>query len=518
MLCSVQFNADREFPLRPIFRGKDEFVRARSRGAWLLDLRHQSAKSFSRSTFCMDPNQPPNLSEQPDIERPASVAPTEKQLERQTPTIKALDQSPAPATHDPYAALRYRDYSLFSLGWMVAVMGNQITAAAIAWEVYDRLSKTNPEHAKLALGYVAGIQAVPSILLALPAGALADRFDRRRVLQLFGSLAGFCAFGLAYFSYRPSSIPMMYGILLAYASALSLARPARTAIVPSLVPLPAYSNAITWNASFFQTAAMIGPALGGFIIQYSLDRYGSVRIPYIIDGVCSLFFGVVALMVSPLPQTKPKSTERKSKIGELLAGIVFVKNTKVILATITLDLFAVLLGGAVYLLPVFAKDILHIDARGFGWLRAADAMGAVSMAFLMAHLPPMKKAGRSMLLAVTAFGAATIVFGLSHNFWLSFGSLFLIGAFDNVSVVVRHTLVQVLTPDAMRGRVSAVNSIFIGASNELGGLESGLTAAWLGPVRSVVFGGIGTLLTVLSIFLIFPQINKIGRLDEQKPI
>ncbi len=310
----------------------------------------------------------------------------------------------------------------------------------------------------------------------------------------------------------------MYLLLLAYAAALSIARPARTAVVPTLVPISAYPNAITWNASFFQTAAMAGPALGGFIIHYSLTRFGSVRVPYIIDGVCSLLFGFVALMVKPLPQAKSENVVRKSKIQELLAGIVFVKNTKVILATITLDLFAVLLGGAVYLLPVFAKDILHIDARGFGWLRAADAMGAVSMAFLMAHLPPMTKAGRSMLLAVAAFGAATIVFGLSRNFWLSFGCLFFIGAFDNVSVVVRHTLVQLLTPDEMRGRVSAVNSIFIGASNELGGLESGLTAAWLGPVRSVVFGGIGTLLTVLGIRLLFPQIVKIGRLDEQKPV
>jgi len=226
-----------------------------------------------------------------------------------------------------------------------------------------------------------------------------------------------------------------------------------------------------------------------------------------------------------------------SALRKLTAGIRFVWRTKIILATMTLDLFAVLLGGAIYLLPVFAKDILHVGSVGFGWLRAADAIGALAMALLIAHTPPMKKAGRAMLLAVGLFGLATITFGLSRNFYLSFLCIFMIGAFDNISVVVRHTLVQVLTPDSMRGRVSAVNNIFIGASNELGGLESGVTAKLFGQLAlsmgivhtataakqwgatsSVVFGGIGTILTVVVIALLFPQVRRFGRLDHAHPI
>lgn len=445
-----------------------------------------------------------------DLNRPASVAPTEAELHYAMPSEDKR--------HDPYLALRNRNYQLFSLGWMISVVGNQVTAAAMAWEIYDRLYPTGPNRAKLALGFVAGIQAVPVIALALPAGALADRFSRRVIVRIFSILVALCAVGLAYFSYRPGSVPIMYGLLLLYATALSLGRPARSAIVPTLVPTSAYSNAITWNASIFQIASMSGPALAGFVIHYSLaTRFHSLAIAYLIDAAGAVFFAAITFWLRPLPQPPVAQDPNRSRLQELFAGIHFVRDNKVILATITLDLFAVLLGGAVYLLPVFAKDVLHVDARGFGWLRAADAVGAFTMAFAMAHLPPMKHAGRAMLLAVAAFGAATIVFGLSRNFWLTLAALFVIGACDNISVVVRHTLVQVLTPDHMRGRVSAVNAIFIGASNELGGLESGLTAAWLGPVKSVVFGGIGTILTVVAVAFAFPQVKRIGRLDQVKP-
>lgn len=201
----------------------------------------------------------------------------------------------------------------------------------------------------------------------------------------------------------------------------------------------------------------------------------------------------------------------------LSAGMRFVWNTRIIFATLSLDLFAVLLGGAVYLLPVFATDILKVGSVGFGLLRAADTIGAFVMTLTIAHLPPMKRAGRAMLLSVAGFGICTIVFGLSTSFWLSMAMLLLIGAFDSISVIVRHTLVQVLTPDAMRGRVSAVNNIFIGASNELGGLESGVTAYWWGPVRSVVVGGIGTLTTVIAIAFMFPQVRKFGSLRDARP-
>src|SRR5439155_20270666 len=217
----------------------------------------------------------------------------------------------------------------------------------------------------------------------------------------------------------------------------------------------------------------------------------------------------------PYVQTE-RTKHEEPGFRSLLAGVSFVFKRKLLLATMTLDLFAVLLGGAVYLLPIFAKDILHVGATGFGWLRAAPSFGAVTMALVLAHRPPMQRAGRALLLAVAGFGIATIIFGLSKDFWLSFAMLVLTGAFDNISVVVRHTLVQMLTPDAMRGRVSAVNQVFIGSSNELGGLESGLTAAWWGPVASVVVGGIGTLVTVLLVAFYSPGLRRFGRLDEAR--
>ncbi len=455
--------------------------------------------------------------ELPDTDRPASASATSAQMHDNA--LGGVSTS-APAAHDPYAALRYRDYLLFSAGWMIAVVGNQITAVAIGWEIYDRLHITDPSQAKLALGWLGGIQALPLILLALPAGVLADTFDRRRLIQLTTALGSLCALTLAYLSYRPGSIPLMFGTMMLYAAVLTLGRPARSALLPQIVPIRVFSNAITWNASAYQVASMVGPAIGGLLISRSLRHFDSLGAAYVLDAICSMIF--VGLMFTlGKPRFSHMGTAggapRESAMQKLSQGIRFVLRTKIILATLTLDLFAVLLGGAVYLLPIFAKDILHVGSVGFGWLRAAEAIGAFTMAMLIAHLPPMKRAGRGMLLAVAAFGLATILFGLSKWYWLSFLMVFLIGAFDNISVVVRHTLVQVLTPDAMRGRVSAVNNIFIGASNELGGLESGLTAWWLGAVRSVVYGGIGTIMTVITLAYAFPQLRRFGSLRDAVP-
>ena len=401
--------------------------------------------------------------------------------------------------HDPYAALRFRDFRLYAIGWMISVIGQQMQAAALAWEIFDRTGSYS------ALGWLGGVQAVPLLLLALPAGHLADTFDRRRITTLTSILASLCSLALAVLSYR-APINWMFGVLVLSSTALVMGRPARSALLPQIVPLSVFSNAVTWNASIFQVATMLGPALAGLIIIFS------VRTVYVIDALCALTFAALTFLLKPANLNKSNHTDRS-----LIAGIRFVWNTRIILATLTLDLFAVLLGGAVYLLPVFAKQILNVGSLGFGGLRAADAIGAFVMAILLAHLPPMKHAGRNMLLAVAGFGAATIVFGLSRNYLLSFAMLLLIGAFDNISVVVRHTLVQVLTPDSTRGRVSAVNNIFIGASNEIGGLESGLTAHWFGPITSVVGGGFGTLLVVLSISLLFPQIRRFGSLHNAKP-
>jgi MFS family permease len=446
--------------------------------------------------------------ENPDPDRPASAEPTEAELEREAPSVAVLDYSPPPPRHDPYAALRYGNFLLFSAGWLFSVVGHHMVSTALGWEVYDRTNS------KLALGWVAGIQVLPLFLLALPAGRWADVFDRRRIIAISAVGAAICSLGLAMLSYKPNSVPWMYGILGLNAAFLVIGRPARSSLLPLIVPPSVFANAVTWNSSFFQLATMGGPALAGLVVAWSLKRHGSVAAAYYTDVFCALVFAVTTFMVT-IRSIDPSASKHVDR--SILAGFRFIWQKRVLMATMALDLFAVLLGGAVWLLPVYAKDILHVGPSGLGWLRAADAIGAFVMSMIVAHLPPMKRAGRNMLLAVMGFGFATIVFGVSRNFWLSMAALAMIGAFDAISVVVRHTLVQVLTPDAMRGRVSAVNNISIGASNELGGLESGVAAALLGPVGAVVLGGVGTIVTVFVVALLSPQLRKFGRLvDEPK--
>ena len=279
------------------------------------------------------------------------------------------------------------------------------------------------------------------------------------------------------------------------------------ALLPQLVPVELLAGAMTWNSGGWQVASMVGPALGGLVIA----RTGGAMWAYLLDAIGSALIIVLILpiRVPPTPRASEPVTLRS-----LLAGICFVWRTELILATITLDLFAVLVGGATALLPIFAEDILRVGPVGLGWLRAAPSFGAFLMAMTLAHRPPLRHAGPTLLWAVAGFGAATIVFGLSRDARLSFAMLLLTGALDNISVVVRATLVQLLTPDSMRGRVSAVNAIFIGSSNELGGFESGLTAQLVGPVVSVVAGGIGTILVVLAVALIWPPVRRLGSLHQ----
>ncbi len=438
-----------------------------------------------------DPNDSTPLAyEPPDEERPASsAAPME---------TNAVQSNARPV--DPYAAFRFRDFSLYMLGWVFGVMGDQVMEVAVGWDIYRRT------HNALSLGWVGLVTAAPVICLALPAGQLADRFDRKRIVlysQFFRSIS---VIMLAWVSYRHGAIGLMYGLLFVGAICRAIAWPARSAMLPGLVPKDVFPNAINWNSSGFQIASMAGPAMGGLLVRWNVPA------AYVVAAICGVVFAAVLIPIRVPPMVKSHKARGPATFQTLAAGVGFVLQTKIILATITLDLFAVLLGGATYLLPIFAIDLLHIGAIGFGWLRAAPAIGALAMGIAVAHLPPMKHAGRAMLFAVAGFGATTIVFGLSRNIWLSLAMLFLTGAFDNISVLVRHTLVQVLTPDDMRGRVSAVNNIFIGASNELGGFESGLTAKLFGPVTSVVGGGIGTILVVTAVGLIWPQVWRFGSL------
>ena len=405
--------------------------------------------------------------------------------------------------HDPYAAFRYAEYRLYIGGWFVAILGTRIQSIAIAWEMYQRTGEA------LALGLVGLAQALPVMLLAIPAGYLADRFDRRRLVVLSLFSMSLTSLGLALLSYSQGSITLMYIVLVLDASAVTLGRPARTALLPQLVPTQVFPNAVTWNMSLMQIAAVVGPAIGGFVVAIN------VPLAYMLTAISSISFMVLLMFI----HFKPMAAQTgRASVRTVLAGIAFVRENRVILAMITLDMFAVLLGGAVYLLPIYAEDILLVGATGFGWLRAAPAVGAFVMAVSMAYLPPMQRAGRALLFSVAGFGVATIIFGISTSFWLSWVMLFLTGAFDNISMVIRHTLMQLLTPDQMRGRVSAVNSIFVSASNELGGFESGLVAHWFGPVFSVVSGGIGTIIVVSLTAAAAPELLTVGALQDTKPI
>jgi MFS family permease len=447
--------------------------------------------------------------------------------------------------HDPYAAFRLRDFRLYAIGNAAGVIGMQVLSVAVGWELYIRTNS------KTALGLIGLVQVLPVLLLSLPAGHWVDRFDRRVIIVLTQLVLGVIGVGLAVASYLRSWIPnltplnwanqqfsslagalgetdvmlsdpyvpVLLLILMTNAAVRSLNGPARSAFLPQLVPPGLFGNAVTWNSSLFEVCSMAGPAIGGGIIavlltdSLNLTDWGFPA-AYLVNAGCQLS---LAALIWPVRPTVPKRVREPMTFTSLFAGLRYVWTTPILLATLTLDLFAVVLGGAVALLPVYAKDILHVGPLGLGALRAAPSVGAFVMATLLAHLPPMKHAGRNMLWAVAGFGAATIVFGYSRNVWLSLAMLALTGAFDNVSVVVRQTLVQVLTPDAMRGRVSAVNAIFIQSSNQIGSLESGLAAAILGTVPAVVFGGIGTIVVVAAAAVIWPQLRRFGSLQATPP-
>jgi MFS family permease len=401
--------------------------------------------------------------------------------------------------HDPYAALRHPDYRHLLAGNVLASVANEMQSMVVGWELYERTDS------QLALGLVGLVQFVPVFLLALPAGHVADRFNRKKLVIATRGLGTLASLGLAVLSYCQGPVLLVFGCLLLTGVVTAFSAPARWALVPQVVPANLLHNAVTWNSSGWQIAAMLGPALGGLVLGATGQAVGA----YLLAAICSLACAALFAGIHPRP------VERHTggvTFASLLAGVRFVWQQKLILATLTLDLFAVLLGGATALLPVFARDILEVGPVGLGWLRAAPSIGALGMAVLLAHLPPLRRAGPTLLLSVAGFGVATIIFGLSRDYTLSFVMLALTGALDNISVVVRGTLVQVLTPDAMRGRVSAVNAIFIGSSNELGAFESGATAELIGAVPSVVGGGVGTVLVVLAVAWAWPQVLRLGSL------
>jgi MFS family permease len=427
------------------------------------------------------------------------------------------DSTPTPAPTpapkpSPYAAWQNRDYRRYAAGWFLTMFSKMVETVAVLVYIYDRTDDP------LALGWVGLVQALPVILLAIAGGQIADRFDRRRVMVLSFAVSSLVTLGLLVLSLLESQIPIgyllpgIYFLLAVNASSAALGSPSRAALLPQIIGQDVFTNAVAWNTTVFHVSAMTGPAVGGLIVGMGEGRNTSEA--FALALVCRVLSVIAAAGIRGGSRTRPAETVSWQSV---VAGMRFVWRTKLILAVITLDLFAVLLGGATYLLPIFARDILQVGDIGVGFLRAAEAIGAVCMGVLIAHLPPLRRAGRTMLWAVAGFGVATIVYGWSENFWLSMAMMFAIGALDNISVVVRHTIVQMLTPDEMRGRVSAVNNIFIVSSNDLGGFESGLTAKLFGPVTSVVGGGIGTLLVVLGAARIWPEILGVGSLKDLKP-
>ncbi|HVJ84426.1 MAG TPA: MFS transporter [Caulifigura sp.] len=425
-----------------------------------------------------------------------------------------MPESPAqPDLHDPYLAFRNPIYRRFALSYVLAVIGSQILATAVQWDVYQ-LTKS----AK-ALAWIGGINAIPLVLLSLPAGHVVDTMPRRRILIFTQALLIAIPWTMAvlvYFVHGTSRTPLLFVLSGLNAVTLTFARPARVSLLPSIIPRDIYTNAFTWNSSLFETSSWMGPALAGLLLQLGIEW------AYWSSGVCLV---LCMLLTFGLPSPPPSESARSASWESLLKGIRFVWRTPLLISAMTLDLLAVLLGGATYLLPVFAAEIIAVpdgaflasDRIRFGLLRAAPAFGAALMAVAQAHFPMTRNAGRKLLWSVAGFGAATIVFGLSRNFWLSLSMLLLIGAFDNISVVVRNTLVQLITPDSMRGRVSAVNQVFIGASNDVGGLESGYAAEFFGPVIAVVSGGIGSIFVVIAIALRWPQLRRLHSLRDLKP-
>ena len=409
-----------------------------------------------------------------------------------------------PTSPDPRLAGRvaftHPDFVSYTLARFFIVLSLEMLSVAVGWQVYEIT------HRPLDLGYVGLAQFLPGFALFLFAGHAADLFDRRRLLMWCYAGFALCSALLLLISWRaPHSVHLIYAVLALLGAVRSFNFPASRAILPQLVPEEHFANAVAWNSSIFQIATIAGPALGGIV--YAIFR--GPNTVYAIAVSISILAMAMTMRIRIL--TAARSQEPVS-LRTVFAGFRFIWDKKVILGSISLDMFAVLLGGAVALLPVYAREILHTGPWGLGLLRSAPGVGAAVMAIVVAHRPIRRRAGMTMLLCVAGFGAFTIGFGISRSLILSLIALFLCGASDMVSVIIRATLVQIATPDEMRGRVNAVDMLFIGVSNELGEFESGFTAQWFGTVPAVMLGGIGTLVVIGIWAWLFPELRNADQL------
>lgn len=397
----------------------------------------------------------------------------------------------------------------------MVIVGAEAQSVAVAWQVYQIT------HSALDLGLTGLALFLPGLIFMLAAGHAADRYDRRKIILLCYGLQAVCTAVLLWLSFSSWALAggriwPIYAVLVGIGMGRAFSGPASSALLPSLVPKDHFVNAVTWGATIYQIANMSGPAVGGVLftlpLSGGLERWRGAPVVYMLTLVMLVGFIVLIGMIRPEP------VERKAtsfNVKTLLAGLEYVWRTKLLLGSISLDLFAVMLGGAVALLPIFATEILHAGPRGLGLLRAMPSMGALIVSLLLVIRPIKRRAGVTMLTCVAIYGVATIVFGLSRNLWLSLAALLVTGASDMVSVVVRSSMLQLATPPEMRGRVSAVNWLFVGASNEFGEFESGLTASWWGAVPAVILGGIASLIVTSSASVLFPRLRRADALTAE---
>lgn len=410
--------------------------------------------------------------------------------------------SPENKKHDPFAVLKIKEFLFFLNTRFFMTLALQMQSVIVGWQIYQHTKD------KLSLGIIGLAEAIPYIITCLFAGHVADTFSRKRIIVISTSLMILSTCFLLYFSMNSSEILKIYSVLPIYivigftGIVRGFIHAAFAPFMSQLLPRELYTNAAIWNSSVWHSGAVIGPAIAGLLCTIGVSTAYQTNLIFIIISIISLLL----IQSRPVPVKEKVETLTES----LSAGIKFVFSNQLILGAISLDLFAVLFGGAVAILPAFTDEILHVGAAEFGLMRSIPAVGAIVTAIIIAYRPPSQKAGKSLFLSIGAFGVSIILFGLCTNYYLAMFCLFLTGAFDNVSVVIRHTILQLSTPDHMRGRVSAVNGIFIGSSNEIGAFESGLTAELMGLVPSIVFGGTMTVLIVLITAKLAPQLRKLN--------
>ncbi|QJU59746.1 MFS transporter [Sphingomonas sp. AP4-R1] len=401
----------------------------------------------------------------------------------------------------PPHPLTFRDYRCYWIARFSATIAQTSMVVVIAWQVYDIARETMaPREAAFQLGMIGLCQFLPLALLTLVVGWVADRVDRRFIVRLTALLEAACAIALTLMAFRhTTTLPALFTIAALLGVARAFANPAMSALAPNLVPPAVLPQAIAISSVSWQTGAVLGPALGGYLYAIHTD------VPYGVAAFCFLLTFSMLMLIRPIPRT---TIARASPLRQMIDGLHYVRRNKMVLGAISLDLFAVLLGGATAMLPVYARDILHVGASGLGHLRAAPAVGSMLTAIFLGFRPLRNHVGIKMLAAVCVFGAMTVLFGLSTWMPLSLLALALLGAADMVSVFVRQSLIQLYTPNEMRGRVGAVSSLFISGSNELGEAESGFLAALLGPVTAVVAGGIGAIGVTLLWSRLFPELRR----------